>query len=254
MTREIEKWWDSVSNNYQEGSKIRSDSVHYGPFAPNEEKLNLLGNVRGKKILEIGCGGGQCSIAFARRGAECTGLDISKEQLKFAGGLARRNKVSVNFMRHDIQTLKGFSSNVYDIVFSAYALLYVPNLIKCFGEVERVLKKRGIFVFSLDHPFYSVISPKTFKIESNYNKSGKHVEIYEWDGPNGPKHKFVMYRHKISEIYESLMKAGFSVERIIETSDSKTEKAWREGEWKEIYPMRLVNMLCPTIIFKARKK
>lgn len=154
MTKEVEKWWNAASKGYQKDSNINTKNIHYGPFASNENKLRLLGKIKGKKILDIGCGGGQCSIVFAKQGAKCIGLDASKEQLKYAEYLAIKNKVSVKFIKHDIQTLKGFKSNTYDIVFSAYALQYVPDLIRCFIEISRVLKKNGLFVFSFGHPFF----------------------------------------------------------------------------------------------------
>ena len=252
MTKEIEKWWNEVSKSYQEDSKIRTKSAHYGPYAPDENKLKLLGNVKGKKILEIGCGGGQCSIAFAKQGAKCIGLDLSKEQLKHAEELAKKEKVSVKFLKHDIQTLKGIKSKNYDIVFSAFALQYIPDLTKCFREVNRVLKKGGIFVFSFDHPFYSTLSTETFKIIHNYNKSGKIEETETW--PDGSKHKFVAYVRKFSDIFGSVLKANLVIEKIIEPFDKKTEKAWKKGNWKETYPPRLVEMIGPTIIFKTKKK
>lgn len=251
MTKEIEKWWNEASKGYQKDSKIRTKSAHYGPYAPDENKLKLLGSIRGKRILEIGCGGGQCSIAFAKQGAKCTGLDLSKEQLKHAEELAKKEKVSVKFLKHDIQTLKGIKSKTYDIVFSAFALQYVPDLTKCFKEVSRVLKKGGLFVFSFDHPFYSTLSTETFKVVQNYNKSGKIEETETW--PDGSKHKFIAYRRKVSDIFDSLLKAGFFIERMIEPFDKKTEKAWKGENWEKIYPEKLVEMVCPTIIFKVKK-
>jgi len=251
MTRDIEKWWDDSSKGYQEDSKIGVKFAHYGPYAPNENKLKLLGNVKGKKILEIGCGGGQCSIAFAKQGAKCSGLDLSREQLRHAEELAKKERVPVKFLKHDIQTLRGIKSKTYDIVFSAFALQYVPDLTRCFKEVFRVLKKEGLFVFSFDHPFYSSLSPETFKIDKNYNKPGRIEEIETW--PDGSKHKFVAYMRKISDIFDSLQKAGFSIEKIIEPFDKKMEKAWKGGNWQEIYPEKLIKMIGPTIIFKAKK-
>ena len=53
---------------------------------------------------------------------------------------------------------------------------YINNLDKCFSEVSRILKD-GRFIFSLDHPFYSIISPKTMKIESSYNHSGLNETV-----------------------------------------------------------------------------
>lgn len=99
--------------------------------------------------------------------------------------------------------------------------------------------------------FFDSLSTKTMKIENNYNKSGKYVKIEIW--PDNKKHKFVMYTRKISDICNSLVKAGLFLERIIEPFDTKTEKAWRNGGWKKEYPMKLVKKISPTIIFKSRK-
>ncbi len=92
MTQEIKKWWNDVSKGYQRDSQIHTKSAHYGPYAPDEDALKLIGTVKGKKILEIGCGGGQCSIAFAKKKALCTGIDISEKQLEFAEKLAKKKK------------------------------------------------------------------------------------------------------------------------------------------------------------------
>ena len=252
MTKEIEKRWDEVSKGYQKDSKIHTKSVHYGPYAPDENELKLLGNVKGKKILEIGCGGGQCSIAFSKQGAKCTGIDITKEQLKYAEKLAKKNKTKINFIQGDIQTLKGIKSNSYDIVFSAFALQYIPNLTRCYKEIYRVLKRKGIFVFSFDHPFYFTINQKTHKISRSYFKIGKYEEMETWSDDS--RHKFVIYHRKISDIYNWLVSVGFFVEKIIEPLQLKGQKAWRGGRWDEIYPKELVKLIGPTIIFKARKK
>jgi len=56
MIKEVKKWWEQNSSSYQDDSKIPVD-IHYGPGAPHEKKLKLLGSLKGKKVLEIGCGG-----------------------------------------------------------------------------------------------------------------------------------------------------------------------------------------------------
>src|SRR3990167_2086609 len=123
MTAETKKWWESSSKDYQEECKIPID-IHYGPGSPNESYYKLLGNLKNKKILEIGCGGAQCGIAMAKQGAKVTGIDISEEQLKFARRLAEKNKVKINLIQGSFQNLSKFKSNNYDIVFSAYAFQY----------------------------------------------------------------------------------------------------------------------------------
>jgi len=251
VQKEVQKWWDETSASYQRDSNISTHSAHYGPFSPDENELKLLGNVGGKKILEIGCGGGQCSIAFAKQGAMCTGVDISKEQLEYAEELAKKNRVSVKFVQGDIQTLKQFKSSDYDIVFSAFALHYIPDLGKCFKEIYRVLGKKGIVILGLSHPFYDVISPKTMKISRSYNKAGKITSTETW--PDGSKHKFVEFLHKISEITDGLIDSGFVLEKVMEPLKLKGHVEWSVGGWEEIYPRKLVKLIGPTIIFKARK-
>src|SRR3989338_6985105 len=131
MSKETKKWWEHSSKSYQKESNIPAD-IHYGPGAPNEKELRLLGKLKGKRVLEIGCGGAQCGIAMAKQGAIVTGIDISEEQLKFARKLAEKNNVKLDFYQGDIKKLKQIKSNSRDIVFSEWALQYVDDLDKCF--------------------------------------------------------------------------------------------------------------------------
>ena len=89
--------WNRISRNYQTDHKIPTDFVHYGPNCPNEDQLRLIGDVRDKRVLEIGCGGGQCAIAFAKRGAVATGVDLSDAQIEFAQRLAAREGARSGF-------------------------------------------------------------------------------------------------------------------------------------------------------------
>lgn len=244
MTKETKKWWEGNTEYYQKVSKIPID-IHYGPGSPNEKHFKLLGNLKGKKVLEIGCGGAQCGIAMAKQGAKVIGIDISEEQLKFAKKLSEKNKVNIKFYQGDIRSLKQIKSKTQDIVFSAYALLYVDNLDKCFKEVYRVLKKKGIFVFSLDHPFDNVIDKKTMKVRRSYFKTGKYSEKYThgtWIG----------YNRMLSDLFDALIKAGFQVKRIIEPDSRKKHKG---DPWYNLwdYKKKAMNLLPPTIIFKAIK-
>ncbi len=247
VEKEIQKYWDGDSEEYQETATIPTDSVHYGPFAPNENKLKLLGNVKGKKVLELGCGGGQCSIAFAKQGAKVTGLDLSKEQLNFAKALAEKEKVTVEFINGSFMNLKKIKSNNYDLVFSAFAFQYSSNLKKLFKQVHRVLKKRGLFVFSLDHPFYSLIDEKSKKIKRSYFKIGKIEEKYD-------SGTFIAFRRRVSDIYNALVGTNFNVEKIIEPLELRNQKAWTKDYWEEVYPLNLIKLIGPTIIFKTKKK
>lgn len=246
MSKETKKWWESASKGYQKESKIPVD-IHYGPGAPNEDKMKLLGNLKGKKVLEIGCGGAQCGIAMAKKGAIVTGMDISKEQLKFAENLAEKNKVQLKFIQGDIKNLKPIKSNSQDIVFTAWALHYVDDIPKCFREVYRVLKKEGFFVVAAPHPLSRMIDNKKLKVKESYFKTGKWTTTY-----SDPKKRFVMYTYTISDLFDALAKASFKIEKMIEPDSRKKHKGdpWY-GLWE--FNLKFLKAVPQTIIFKARK-
>jgi hypothetical protein len=71
MSKEAQRFWEACAAEYQRSCQIPID-VLYGPGSPNEAELGLIGPVEGKHILELGCGGAQCAIAFALQGATVT--------------------------------------------------------------------------------------------------------------------------------------------------------------------------------------
>jgi len=144
--------WNQISASYQARQQIQTVSAHYGPLAPPESELQLLGDVSGLRILELGCGGGQTSIAFAQQGATVVGVDISDQQLRFARTLAAQAGVAVAFVQGDISVLPNFQAGEWDLIFSTYTLQYVEDLPLCLAECWRLLRHRGRLVFSLDHP------------------------------------------------------------------------------------------------------
>ena len=89
-----EKGWNTISKAYQEKTRISLNDVHWGPISAGESSLRLLGNVKNKDILEIGCGGGQNAIVLKTWGARPVGLDISQEQLDMQENSRRKESKS----------------------------------------------------------------------------------------------------------------------------------------------------------------
>src|SRR5207249_2865411 len=108
-------------------------------------------------VLELGCGGAQCSIAFAKQGATAIGVDFSAEQIAFARRLCEREEVKVELREGDLADLAFLRGDTIDVCFSAYAFGYVDDLGRVFRQVHRVLKEDGPLVFSLPHPAYDMI-------------------------------------------------------------------------------------------------
>jgi len=249
MTKETKDYWDEASEDYQRECNIPI-KIHYGPGAPFEDELNLLGNLRGKNVLEIGCGGAQCSIAMARQGAKVTGIDISERQLQFARTLAEKNGVIIKLYQGNIESFPQIRSNSQDLVFSAWALFYVDNLESCFRETYRVLKKGGYFVASSIHPFFRIVDEKTLKIRESYFDVGKRTYSEVWK--DGTKHYLEVYNRTVSDITNLLMDIGFSIERILEPDSRRN---YPENPWYNKFGCnpKIMSYVPPTIIFKAKK-
>ena len=240
--------WNAIAAAYQARHNISTDIVHYGPCAPSEDQLQLVGDVRGKRVLEIGCGGGQCAIAFAKRGALAVGKDLSDEQVAFARELAAREGVEARFYQGSVEDLSEFPDASQDVVFSAYALGYVADVAGCFSEVRRVLKPGGVFVFSDDHPLANVLSEEgpPWVVERSYWDG---EQVWRWE-KDEPKPLMRSYCRPVSDIFQHLVEAGFVVERILEPQPA--EDARRTG-FPELRPEARDKLVPTTIIFKARR-
>jgi SAM-dependent methyltransferase len=243
--------WNSTSPGYQAEHQIAVDAAHYGPFLPSEAELRLLGDVVGRRILELGCGGGQCSIAFARQGASAAGIDLSDEQIVFARRLAAQHGVAVDFQQGDAADLSRFAVASFDIVFSAYALHYVPAIERCLAEVARVLVPGGRLVFSLDHPLRGL-----FWDEEADEDSLVAVRSYWRRGPmewqfSGSGAWMRSFHRTMGDWVDLLHGAGFKVQRILEP-EPQLDNA-EAISWSGSYDLEMVRLIPQTVVFVAKK-
>jgi ubiquinone/menaquinone biosynthesis C-methylase UbiE len=245
---DLREAWNQISSHYQAHSRIPTDFVHYGPHCPNEDQLHLIGEVRGKWVLEIGCGGGQCSIAFAKRGAIVTGVDLSDEQIAFAGKLAEAEGVAVTFLRRSMEDLSPIADHSQDVVFSAYALQYLEMWDRCLAEVRRVLAPDGLLVFSVDHPFFACMAGDSFRINQSYH--GTSRETWNWEYPDaGVSAPFEAWHRKVSVMFRSLRDAGFQVLDTLEPEP--VESGSGQDTFGDYYSPARQRMVPATIIWKA---
>jgi SAM-dependent methyltransferase len=243
--------WNRLSAGYQEQHGIPSDSAHYGPWAPPESRLNLLGPVRGRRILEVGCGGGQCSVAFARQGACVAGLDLSDEQLSFARRLAEQEGVAVEFVQGSADDLSAFADGAWDLVFSAYALQYVANMRRCLAECSRVLRPAGRMVFSLDHPFRDCfVDSENDEMSIVPMRSYFDNSSMRWEWGNTGIH-MDSYHFSIGQWCDMLDEAGFQLQRILEPAPpaDMLDEIWPYDD-----PLASLRLIPQTIIFTAQKR
>jgi SAM-dependent methyltransferase len=235
--------WDRHSAGYQSGARLPTDVAHYGPDIGTEADFRLLGNLDGKRVLELGCGGAQCSIAFAKQGAHAIGIDFSAEQLAFAKRLSEREGVKVELHQGDLADLAFVRADSIDLAFSAYAFGFVEDLNRVFRQVHRVLRQGAALVFSLPHPAYDMIDddadPPLLIRRSYFDRTPID---YEWNGI-----AFTDYHHTLGDLFTSLTRANFRVDTLLEPEPLATGP--RSMHWRDTF-----RTVPRTLIMRARKE
>jgi SAM-dependent methyltransferase len=235
--------WDRYSARYQEEAQLPTTVVHYGPDIGTEADYRLLGDLKGRRVLELGCGGAQNSIAFVRQGATAVGVDFSAEQLAFARRLCESEEIKVELREGDLADLAFLRADSFDLVFSSYAFGFVDDLNRVFRQVHRVLKVGAPLVFSLPHPTWHLLDPDSddpFLITRSY--FDRTPMDRRRDGI-----AFTLYHHSLSDLYMSLVRASYRVDVILEPeprSDAPRSPDWREAAAK----------VPRTLIVRARKE
>jgi SAM-dependent methyltransferase len=140
-------WWDSEAADYRaEHGKDLAGRLIWGPEGLDEEQAHLLGDVRGRSVLEVGAGSADCTTWLTGQGAQAVATDLSIGMLRTATDPAPPR------IQCDGRNLP-FDDAGFDIVFSAYGVVpFVADPQRLFGEVSRVLRPGGRWVFSVTHP------------------------------------------------------------------------------------------------------
>jgi len=236
--------WDRHSAAYQAGARLPTDVATYGPDIGTEADFRLLGDLNGKRVLELGCGGGQNSIAFAKQGATAIGIDFPAEQLAFARRLVEREGIKVELRQGDLADLAFLRADSIDLAFSAYAFGFVEDLNRVFRQVHRVLKVGAPLVFSLPHPAYDMIDDddpdQPLLIRRSY--FDRSAIDYEWNGI-----PFTDYHHTISDLYMGLVRSSYRVDVILEPEPNPSGP--RSPDWREAF-----RYVPRTLIVRARKE
>lgn len=105
----------------------------------------MLGDIRGKQVLDYGCGHGMASVVLARRGAQVTGFDLSPGYIAEANRRAMANATPIDFLTANAEELP-FADNSFDAVWGC-AILHHLDLDRAGRELRRVLRPGGVAVF-----------------------------------------------------------------------------------------------------------
>ncbi len=200
-----------------------------GKGTPHHRKIlnpcinRLMGDVKGKKILDAGCGEGYLSRVYTEKGANVVGVDFSPKlialsQKKFAD-------LDIEFLVADICQLDPLKDNQFDIVLCNLVLLNIECLDKSLQEFYRVLRPGGFLIFSVVHPAFNVYGPGRWelgeKIKNTGRRKGQYFVIDQyftekefqvlWKSRKGDgfPQKFSFFHRTISTYVNQVIDTGF---------------------------------------------
>lgn len=113
--------------------------------------LEILGDVRGKRLLDLGCGEGGYCRALAERGADVVGVDGSPRLIE----IAKERGGKIEYICANANDLK-IDEKAFDVVLAAMSLMDVEDYEGSVAEIARVLRPGGRLVMSITHPCFMV--------------------------------------------------------------------------------------------------
>ncbi len=230
-------FWDTTSDEYhrRHGDFIGRLEPRWGIWQLPEAELDVLGDVGGKDVLELGCGAAHWSILLAQQGARVVGLDNSPRQLEHAQKALAVADVEFPLVQAPAEEVP-LPNASFDVVFCDHGAVVFADPYLVVPEVARLLRPGGLFAFSHSSPFSWVCrdgraDTVDTRLHAPYFGMHRHDEedgAVEFNLPHG-------------EWIRLFRENGLEVEQLIEVRPpAGAESTYRtptETEWARSWPL-----------------
>ncbi len=178
---------------------------------------SMLPDIKGKRVLDLGCGyGWHCSYAAEHGAAQVTGVDISEKML--AKARAEHSASNITYIQMPMEDAD-FEPGSFDVVLSSLALHYIASFEGIVQKVHRFLAAGGDFIFSAEHPIFTAEGSQDWYYDVNGKSLHFPVDRYFEEGLRNTRflnEEIVKYHRTLTTYIQTLIECGFVITGVKE--------------------------------------
>jgi ubiquinone/menaquinone biosynthesis C-methylase UbiE len=217
--------WDAFASEWIARCEEHRDNAREGLL--DEWMLGVVGDVRGKRVIDLGCGEGRFCRMLAERGASTVGIDLQPTFIDYANG---RRGSAEEYHLGDIQDLSGWPSSSFDVAVSYITLVDVPDERATIDEAFRLLRSGGRFIVCTVSPMASAWMVDGPWCEHSSTGEPHYVlDSYTDEGPRRvvwrSGHAVTNFHRTLSTMVNDFLDAGFTLVRLHEPVPNEAQLA-----------------------------
>jgi SAM-dependent methyltransferase len=210
--------YDAMAESYEADAQESAYNAHYDRPAV----LQAVGEVRGKRVLDAGCGPGYYARELVERGAHVVAFDASERMV----ALAAQRVPEAQVERAVLGERLPFADREFDVVVCPLAIHYADDRSAAFAEFFRVLRRGGAAIVSTQHPTADWL-----------RKGGSYFDVRREEDTwtrEDVSYRVEFWREPLTSLCASATDAGFLIERLVEPlpADSMRER-WPD-DWDKL--------------------
>jgi SAM-dependent methyltransferase len=182
---------------------------------------DLLPDLRGKRVLDIGCGfGWHARYARQQQAQSVIGVDLSENML--ARAAAMTDDPGIEYRLSAIEDID-FPADTFDVVLSSLALHYVEQFNLVCRKVYHCLTSGGSFVLSVEHPIFTARAAQQWHLGEAGETLHWPVDSYQEEGPRSTQwlsENVVKYHRSLATYVNTLLDSGFLLTHLAEPGPS----------------------------------
>lgn len=212
-------------NFFKDYTTLRESEITANDFIEQPAIKSLIPCLKGKSVLDLGCGDGHFSKYCIENGAKnVIGVDISNNMIERAKKLNQDD--NIEFMCLPMEDL-GLTNQKFDLIISSLSIHYVEDYPAMIEKINGLLKNGGDFIFSTEHPIATARKGSNHWIKTeDGNKLHWALDNYQEEGIREHDwfvdYSVVIYHRTISTLVNTLIEHGFSLDKIIEPQSTLT--------------------------------